>query len=271
MTALTLDQLRWVAYALLIASAFLAGLAIPQFAKARRAPYYILRRKALRWATRWLLVALVVQGVAVIILVLVPRLVTIVSAPVLIPTATPSSTPTPAYVPLPSGTPTPSAMLRASATPTRRPTATPPLIPTPTLAVPLPDAALTPLPPAVPAGEDARIVLQCLALERDENGQPLEPGNEFPPGDYRVYLFFTYEGMQNAVATTFAWYKDGEFLDFCSDTWLWGLVEGRDWGESGWTSYFCRLPGGWEPGSYEIHVFIETRLQGIAQFVITEE
>ncbi len=261
MTPLALDQLRWIAYALLVVSVFLAGLAVPQFIKARRAPYYAVRRKALRRATRWLLVTLVVQGLAVIMLVVVPHLVSIVSVLAPIPTATPSCTPTPAYIPLPTSTPT--------ATPTRRPTATPPLIPTFTPAVPLPDAALSPLPSAVPAGEDARIELQYVAFGRDD--QSVEPGSEFPPGDYRVYLYFTYAGMQDGVATTFAWYKDGEFDDFCSDTWAWGWVEGREWGERGRQTYYCKLREGWEPGEYEIHVFIETRLQGVTQFVITEE
>ncbi len=77
--------------------------------------------------------------------------------------------------------------------------------------------------------------------------------------------------MDNGVATTFAWYKNGEFIEFCSDTWPWGLVEGRDWGEQGRSSYYCKPPGGWEPGTYQIHVFIETRLQDTAQFAITEE
>jgi len=256
LTALTLSQLHWVAYGLLIASVIPVGLAIPQFIKARRARYYATRREALGRATRWVLAALVLQVLAITLLVVAPRLVAIVSTPTPTPTVTPTVMPIFTSTPRPTRTPT--------ATPTRRPTATPPLIPTPTPAIPPPDAALTPLPSAVPAGEDAHITLVALAIEKDESDRPVEPGNEFPPGDHWVYLFFTYEGMENGVARTFAWYKEGEFIEFCSDTGLW------EWGERGRTWYGCRPPGGWEPGSYEIRVFIETLLQGVAQFVIVE-
>jgi hypothetical protein len=104
----------------------------------------------------------------------------------------------------------------------------------------------------------------------DANDQPVDPGTEFAPGDYRMYVFFTYEGMNEGATTTFAWYGNGEFIDFCSDTWAWDLAEGRRWGEKGRTSFYCRPPGGWEPGVYEIHVFIEDRLQGVAGFEIKE-
>jgi hypothetical protein len=261
LTPLILDQMRWVAYVLLIASAVPAGLAVAQLIKARRAPYYALRREALRRGMRWVLVALVWLAFAIAVLIVPSRLVAIVSTLAPAPTVTPTAVPTPTPTPRPTRTPT--------ATPTRRPTATAPFIPTSTPDVPVPESALSPLPSAVPAGEDARITVITLAAEADDLEQPVDPGTEFPPGDHRVYLFFTYEGMQNGVTTTFAWYKGGELLD--SDTWAWGLVEGREWGEAGQTYYYYRHLGGWEPGAYQVHVFIETRLQGTAQFVITEE
>jgi hypothetical protein len=255
--------MRWVAYALLLASAVPAGLAVAQLIRARRAPYYALRREALRRGMRWVLVALVWLALAIAVLIVPSRLAAILSPPAPVPTATAATVST--------RTPTPRPTRAPTTTPTRRPTATAPFIPTSTPDVPVPESALSPLPSAVPAGEDARITVITLAAGEDALAQPVDPGAEFPPGDHRVYLFFTYEGMQNGVATTFAWYKDGEFLNFCSDTWAWGLVEGREWGEVGRTSYYCKPPGGWEPGAYQVHVFIETRLQGTAQFVITEE
>ena len=259
MTPLTLGLIRWVAYALLIVAAVLVGLAITQLITARRAPFYVMRRNALTRATRWALAALASLVVAVLLLLVVPSLLAVVPASVL-PTATLTSVPTATATSRPTPIPT--------ITPTRRPTATPPFIPTSTPAILPPESALSPLPSAVPAGEDAHIAIITLATEQDASGQPVDPGVEFPPGDHRLYLFFTYEGMRNGTTTTFAWYKDGQLIDYCSDTWLWGLVEGRDWGERGRTSYFCKPPGGWVPGTYEIRAFIETRLQGIAQFVI---
>ena len=253
--------MRWVAYMLLIASAVPTGLAIAQLIKARRAPYYALRRDALRRSRRWILASLLWQAFAIVLLVLPPGLEAILPAPTPLPTATIAAVPTP--TPRPTRTPT--------ATPTRRPTATAPFIPTATPDEPVPDSALSPLPSAVPASEDARIAIITLAAGEDALGQPVDPGTEFPPGDYRIYLFFTYEGMKDGTATTFAWYKEGEFIEYCSDTWAWGLVEGREWGERGQFSYYCRPPGGWQPGTYQVNVFVEDRVQGAAQFRVVEE
>jgi len=265
LAASTALWLRWLAYALLLASAIPAALTVSQLIRARRARYYVLRRDALKRARRHILVSLVLQAVAVLLLLVALYLPVGTSAPLPSPSATPIVAPTLTQTPTPRPSRTPTT------TPTRRPTATPPFIPTPTQAVPPPEIAMSPLPSAVPPGEEALIAVITLATEEDAAGQPVDPGSEFSPGDHRVYLFFTYEGMDDGVQTTFAWYKDEEFIDFCSDTWLWGLVEGRDWGDSGRSSYFCRPPSGWEPGTYEIRVFIETRLQGIAPFAIEEE
>ena len=255
MTALILSQLHWVAYALLLASVVPAGLAISQFIKARRAPYYAARREALRQAMRWVLAALVLQALAVALLIVPPRLAVFVSTPTPVPTATPTLTPTLTPTPRPTRTPT--------VTPTRRPTATPPSIPTPTPAIPLPEPALSPLPSAVPAGEDALITFITLAADKDDSDEPVEPGAEFPPGDHRVYLFVSYEGLADGVAWTLAIYCEEEFLDVSTQLW--------ERGEEGKTYFYYKPPEGYEPGNYEMRVFVEDRLQGVAQFVIVEE
>jgi len=249
--------LRWVVYALLIASAVPAGLAISQFIKSRRAPYYVMRRDALGRAMRWTMVALILLALAAALLVIVPYLAVVMYGPgkAVLDVPTPTSTATVTPSPRPTRTPT--------VTPTRRPTATPPLIPTPTPSVPPPDTALTPLPSAVPAGEDVRIVIITLAADRDASGEPVDPGVEFPPGDHRVYLFISYEGMVNGVVWTLAIYREGELLDETTQLW--------EWGEQGRTYLYYKPLEGYEPGVYEMRVFVETRLQGIAQFMVTEE
>jgi len=242
----------------------LAALCVPQFRKARLAPYYVLRRNALRRGTRCLLAAAALLVAGIVLMATAPRLAVVTP----LPTATPTHTPAPTLTPRPTYTP--------SATPTHRPTATAPLIPTstptptPGPTVPIPGSALTPWPSAVPAGESARIMPRYIAIG-DAAGHLQSRGTQFPPGDYWVYLAFAYEGMQDGVMTTFAWYKDGEPFERCSDTWLWGTVEGRRWGDRGQRLYGCGPRDGWEPGRYEVHVFIETRLQGIAQFVVVEQ
>lgn len=266
MDVLTVAQWRWIASALLILAAIMAALCVPQFRKARRASFYVLRRNALQSGIRYLVIAAALLVAGIVLMATAPRLAAIVVLPTPLPTATPTRTPTPTATPRPTDTPT--------ATPTRRPTATAPLIPTFTLTptpgptVPIPESALTPWPSAVPAGENARITPRYIAIG-DADGRLQGRGTQFPGGNYWVYLGFAYEGMQDGVITTFAWYKDGEPVERCSDTWLWGTVEGRHWGVRGQRLYGCGPRGGWEPGRYEIRIFIETRLQGIAQFVIT--
>ena len=258
MDFLTLAWLRWVAYALLLGSIVPVVVVISQLVRARRAPYYAMRESALRQVKRWALVALVFLVLGIDVLVVPPRLAAILSEP---KEPTPeASTPPPTLTVMimPSARPT----RTPTTTPTRGPTATAPFIPTPTSAIPPPESALTPLPSAVPAGKGAHITIITLAASHDEGGQPVDPGAEFPPGDHRVYLFIAYEDMANGVAWTFATYREGEFLD--SSTQLW------EWGAEGKTYLYYEPPGGYEPGVYEMRVFVGERLQGVAQFVITE-
>lgn len=265
MNFLTLDWLRWIGYALFILSLIPLALAFQQLLKSRRAKYYVARQSAIKQLRRWALLVLVLITLAAVSLLTFVKLPTLVPAPTSAPTLTITLSPTHLPSPEPSRTPT------ATATPTRRSTATAPFTPTPTPAptltssAQLPEAALSPLPSAVPASEDASISLIRLDIEE---GEPVGSANKFPTGQYPIHLVFEYEGMEDGVRTTFAWYRGGVFIERCSDTWLWGLVEGRAWGESGQISYYCNPATGWEPGSYRINVFIEDRLQGVAEFEV---
>ncbi|MBN1976946.1 MAG: hypothetical protein JW918_06055 [Anaerolineae bacterium] len=235
--------LRWIAYALLIGSAIPAGLSIPRFVKSRRAKYYGIRREALQQAMRWLLIMGVMQVVAILLLVVCPILQS--SAP------TPEATATPTEPPAET-VPSPTTRPRPTAAPTAVPTKTP--SPTPTAT----------------AEPEARITFRALSTDVS-GGRPVDPGDTFPPGDHRVYVFFRYEGMQNGLETAADWYKDGEAIDFCSDTWAWGQDEDYGFGgATGASLIYCRPPGGWEPGHYEIRFLIEERLQFIVEFAITE-
>jgi hypothetical protein len=127
---------------------------------------------------------------------------------------------------------------------------------------------MTPIPSALPARADARIGLLALASELDGSGEPVDPGKQFLPGQHLVHLYFQFEAMDAGVPVAVAWYKDGQLWDICTGSWLWDLVEGRVWGEAGTASVSCQPITGWLDGSYEIRVYIGTKLQGIAQFVI---
>lgn len=251
MTILTPDWLRSIAYALFALSLVPAAIAFQQFLRSQGAKYYVMRQNAHQRFVRWMFVTLTMEVLAVAVLIAAPRLPPIELAP----TSAPIGIASPSPSPRPTRTPTPTL--------TRPPTATPPFIPTPTPETPSPAPTLSPLPSPVPAGENARITFVTLAADKDENGQPVGQGTEFPPGDHRVYLFISYEGMIDGLAWTFDIYRGEEHLD--------GLTQAWEWGERGETYLYYKPPGGYEPGVYQMQVLIEDRVQGVAQFVITEE
>jgi len=169
---------------------------------------------------------------------------------------------------MPTATPAPPPT--ATPTPTRRPTATPPLIATPAPSVPLPEDAVARLPDAVPAPDEAGITFVAFALQ-ESNGAPVDPGTEFPPGDHRVYFFFDYQEMESGVTWTYRWCQDGA----CGDglTCSWGIPAGEcPWVSttSGTTHLFFKPINGYEPGLYEVRVWIEDRIQVVESFVIRE-
>lgn len=255
--------LRWIAYALLIGSIIPAGLSIPKFVKSRRAKYYGIRREALRQAMRWLLIMVVMQAAAIVLLVVCPLLQNGDATTTPDVTVTPTRESSASATSLPDHTSTPSPTVPPTVVPTRRPTATPTPSPTPVPTAP-PSEGPTPELSPVPAAPEASIKFTALAMEKDASGLPVNPGFEFPPGDHAMYVFFTYEGMQNGVERTFAWYKDDEPFERCSQTALW------EWGDRGRTSYYCQPSTGWEVGNYAVHVLIEDELQFIAEFMIKE-
>jgi hypothetical protein len=76
--------------------------------------------------------------------------------------------------------------------------------------------------------------------------------------------------MEDGLETTFAWYRDGELYERCSDTWPWGIPEGRDWGLRGFTWYVCNPSGGWQPASYDVEVVVAGEPQDRISFAIVE-
>ncbi len=259
--------LWWISIALFVLAVGAVGISILRFRHARTAPYYFMREAARRSGTRWLLlavVALILSGGAFYIQIqkrsratIQPPVGVTVTASVVVPFPTATVPPSPTVTFTPSPSPLPTLPL---------PTATP--SPTPTPFYPMPDTARSPLVGAVPARPDARIVLETFALGV-ENGQPTQPGNEFTAGDFRVYAFIRYEGMSRGVTWTYGWYREGEYLD--GNTCLWWIR----WpdcpytvGEKGRTYLYYRRPGGYDPGTYEVRIWIEDRFQGAYRFVI---
>ncbi|HET90714.1 MAG TPA: hypothetical protein ENN99_08255 [Chloroflexi bacterium] len=254
-----IEWLRWLGYVLLAASAIPLAMVIRLLVRSRQAPFYAVRQGAIQRLKPWLLALALLLVLGTGLFVLPPYLIEMLSGareeeqPLDVPPSTPAMAVT--FVSLPTSAPT--------ATPTRRPTATPPFIPTPTPVLSPPASALTPLPSAASPSQDAHITIVTLAADRDEEGQPVDAGDEFAPGNRQVYLFISYADMADGVPWTFAIYREGELLD--STTRLW------EWGPDGRTSLYYTPPGGYRPGVYEMRVFIGERLQGVAQFVIADD
>lgn len=257
------SPLFWIAIAFFFMSGIAIGVSVWNFQRARVAPYYFMREVAQRGGVRWLLVAaiaLIFGGSTFYIRSHWP----VGSFPP--PTATMPLEP----VPSPTATlyPSPTAVRTPSPAPTPLPTDTPLPSPTPTPAYPLPETALSPLPGAVPARPEARITLETFALE-EENGNPVQPGSEFVAGDFRVYAFIRYEEMNRGAVWTYGWYQEGEYLG--GNTCLW-WVRRPDCpyivGEQGRSFLYYRRLGGYDPGTYELRIWIEDRFQGAFSFVI---
>jgi hypothetical protein len=139
---------------------------------------------------------------------------------------------------LPVTTPTPVVVI-ITTTPVFTPTET--LFPTFTPnATPL-VSNVTPLP-------DAQITITALDDQMSANLAPVSPRVLFDAGVRRIYLFVEFRGMAQGVLWKRALYRDGELLD--NSSYLWGMeTEGK-------TYFFFGNDNGFEPGTYEIRVFI---------------
>ncbi len=164
---------------------------------------------------------------------------------VLPPTLTPSRVPV---------TLLPTLTLTPSLTPTDPPT------PTPTLAVALYLTAIfnaTPRPPTA----DEHLSLDAAADQVNTDGTPTATKNIFAAGTRRIYLFMSFDHMVNGVAWSRVLLRDGVAVQ--GNTLLWGE------GSAGSSYFFFGKDDGYEPGAYEVRLFIgdqeATRLQFTVQ------
>ncbi|GAB4418340.1 MAG: hypothetical protein Kow00106_14320 [Anaerolineae bacterium] len=156
-------------------------------------------------------------------------------------------------VPVPTATDTPPPQTNSRATtPAPTPlilivTATPAYTPTPT---PFPTytpnvtqavSSVTPQP-----GATLRIV--ALDDQIDASFRPVNPRTTFVAGVKRLYLFVEFSAMTEGVLWRRVITKDGELFD--DNTYLWGLED------SGSSYFFFGHDSGFEPGNYEIRLYI---------------
>lgn len=228
--------------------------------EAHRARYLILRRSAARQARRWLAVAL---GFALGTAALNGAVRWGIPSPLPIPPPLP-----PAHLPTPPppGSPTPSPGISPleEAPPTAIPTSTmtpspaPSPAPSPTAtALPYPPTLLTPLPGALPAPPNARLVDLVLSDACDERGRPQRipqpPPTVFPTTTTRICGRFRAENMPRGAPWTVAWYRDGALED--SSTLLWDGAPNQP------GFIYNTRSQGFPPGIWEVRLYIEDRLQ----------
>ncbi len=157
------------------------------------------------------------------------------------PTEDRSGSPTPSEsetAPTPAQTATPVVVI-VTATPAFTPTETP--FPTFTPYVTPPTSAVTPLP-------NARIGITALDDQISSASTPINPRTTFEAGIKRIYLFIEFQSMAQGVLWTRSLYRDGELVE--SGSYLWGL------NTDGTNYFFFGNDAGFEPGSYEVRLFI---------------
>ena len=182
-------------------------------------------------------------------------------------TATPTETSTATQVPTivttvpdtPSPTAQPSATPTVTATPTQTLTPTATLTPSATFAVAL---RLTAPPASRPAREDARINLIAADDAVTGNATPLEPQTDFAAGTQRIYLFMNFENMDNGVAWTRILFRDD--VPVQGQAYLWSM------GTSGSSYFFFGHESGYEPGDYEVRIYLRDSVVSQFPFTVSE-
>lgn len=172
------------------------------------------------------------------------------------PTITPSPTPVPpSPTPVPTQTPTPT-LTATPVPPTLTPSPSP--SPTPTTVRILGPFAEVPTP--VVTGDVPAVGDFVFSREITDSGEPIESQVRFSAGPGPIHAVFRFANMRNGISWSHAWLRDGQELIRGEDTWQWG-VDGRAW-------LFFNPVGGFSPGTYELHLYVEGELRQSGGFVV---
>lgn len=182
---------------------------------------------------------------------------------VVVPSLTPTLAVSPTLSPEPTQRPTrvPTSAAAVAATPTSTATATPTLTPTTTATATLtPTETFTPTatyetvlnlaPPLalVTARPGARVEVIAADDTISANLTPIQPRTAFPAGVKRLYFFFVFRNMSNGAAWSRVLYRDG--VPVQGQAYLWSQ------GSEGDSFFFFGSADGYEPGSYEVRLFL---------------
>jgi len=218
----------------------------------RRLRYYRLRRSRLVAGWRTILISLILAGVTFV----VSRFGEPVVYSVYRVSPTPTRPPTETVAPTITETPTPS--LSPTLTPTLSESLTPTLTPTPHVPIAVEvqfSASITP-----PA--DAVFSPLRFAQGIDLAYNPIDPSQSFNNPITKMYAIFSYDKMADGVQWTALWYRDGELVYFETKPWEGGT---GGFGFSDWQP----MPEAWQPGNYQVHIFIGLELKVSGEFSVS--
>ena len=151
------------------------------------------------------------------------------------------TSPPPITATVESVTPTQSLTTTATISPTATATATPPF------------STVTPQP-----GAEVGPIVFSRAITPDN--RPRNPSTVFSPGENYVYAFFDYRNMTNGALWSAVWLKGTEQIGADIAAWPYGS-DGR--------AYIFSAPlGGYQPGKYELRIYVGDQIKQSATFEI---
>lgn len=177
-------------------------------------------------------------------------------------------TPAPSSSPSLAGPVTPS-IAAPGLTPTAAVTATPVIVIVTTTPVYTPTETpfptftpyLTPLASSVTPPPQAQITITALDDQISDASTPVNPRTTFDAGTKRIYLFVQFKNMAQGVLLTRNLYRDGTLID--GGLYQWGLDP------EGTSYFFFGNDTGFEPGHYEIRLYLGSKENGTPASSIT--
>lgn len=226
--------------------------AFTNFRRARKAPYFRLRRQSGRKGWRWLLV-LVLAGAGAFAALQSQQFVEPLELASLLPSAG-TATPTLSPLTFPTSTIdltlTPKDILEGP--PTITPTESPPTAPpTPYIAT----IQSTVTPPA-----DAGLAITGISSGLSPELEPVNTGDVFPVGTPRIYYWVEFENMVNGMSWSRALLLDGRVVRTESEAW--------ERGTEGVAYYWFDAQGGWPTGRYEVQFFLGDEMVDSATYQV---